>query len=78
MRAITTISAFAACAAAAVVNNLNARSNYALKDSHRVPRSWQRVADADPQHTIKLSIGLKQAQFGDLERHLYEGRLRQS
>lgn len=76
MRAVTTLAALTACAAAAAVNNLNARSNYALKDSHYVPRSWQRVADADPEHTFQLSIGLKQSQFDDLERHLYEGRFR--
>jgi tripeptidyl-peptidase-1 len=48
-------------------------SQYTIKDSHHVPREWTRVGPAPAGHLIKLQIGLKQSQFGELERHLYEG-----
>jgi len=52
---------------------LNIRSSYAVKDSFHVPRKWERIGDAPPDHTIRLNIGLKQSNFDELERHLYEG-----
>lgn len=52
---------------------LRIRSPYALKDSHFVPDQWTRVSSAPENHRIQLSIGLKQSQFDELERHLYEG-----
>lgn len=73
MRAGQLACAFAATASAAALNKLNGRSNYAQKDLHYVPRQWERVADAEPDHVIDLSIGLKQSNFDELERHLYEG-----
>ncbi|SLM34708.1 tripeptidyl peptidase protein [Lasallia pustulata] len=45
---------------------------YAVKDSHVVPRKWTRVGPAPADHRINLQIGLKQSQFDELERHLYE------
>ncbi|KAH9214734.1 tripeptidyl peptidase-like protein [Leptodontidium sp. 2 PMI_412] len=48
------------------------RSLYTLKERHHVPRSWSRVGPAPAQHMIQLQIGLKQGQFSELERQLYE------
>ncbi|KAF2136827.1 uncharacterized protein K452DRAFT_362269 [Aplosporella prunicola CBS 121167] len=66
-----------ALVAAAVVSTtaspvLRTRSPYAVKDSHNVPRSWSRLSSAPGDHMINLQIGLKQGQFDELERHLYE------
>lgn len=49
-----------------------ARSNYAVKDTHNVPRGWTRISDAPGDHRIELSISVKQSQFDELERHLNE------
>jgi tripeptidyl-peptidase-1 len=54
----------------------NARSEYAVKDTHHVPRKWAKVGPPPSNHRINLQIGLKQSQFLELERHLYEGILR--
>ncbi|KAH6692118.1 tripeptidyl peptidase-like protein [Leptodontidium sp. MPI-SDFR-AT-0119] len=48
------------------------KSLYTLKERHHVPRSWSRVGPAPAQHMIQLQIGLKQGQFSELERQLYE------
>ena len=52
---------------------LKARSPYAVKDSHHVPARWYRLDRAPADHMINLQISLKQSQFSELERHLYEG-----
>src|SRR5271170_853675 len=49
------------------------RPTYAVKDTHHVPSRWLRVHRAPGDHMINLQIGLKQSQFDELERHLYEG-----
>jgi tripeptidyl-peptidase-1 len=49
------------------------RSPYAVKDTHNVPRKWSNVGPAPSSHILNLQIGLKQSQFSELERHLYEG-----
>lgn len=56
-----------------VASPLQVRSPYAVKDTHFVPKKWSKVGPAPSGHTIHLSIGLKQSQFSELERHLYEG-----
>lgn len=60
---------FAALATASPVR----RSDYAVKETHPVPQKWSKVGPAPADHVIKLQIGLKQSQFDELERHLYEG-----
>jgi len=52
---------------------IRARTPYAAKDSHSVPARWTEVGTPSPAHKIELRIGLKQDQFHELERHLYEG-----
>ncbi|TKA81720.1 hypothetical protein B0A49_00609 [Cryomyces minteri] len=51
------------------------RSPYAVKDSHFVPRKWSRVGPAPADHTINLHIGLKQSQFDELERRLFQAQV---
>ncbi len=48
---------------------------YAVKETFVVPPSFERVGDAPENHRIRLSVGLKQSQFEELERHLYESML---
>ncbi|KAI4128849.1 MAG: hypothetical protein LQ347_004015 [Umbilicaria vellea] len=57
---------------AALASPVRARTAYAVKDSHVVPSRWRRVGPAPADHWISLQIGLKQSQFDELERHLYE------
>lgn len=52
---------------------VQARTPYAVKDSHFVPSKWRQVAPAPSTHNIDLRIAIKQNSFDDLERHLYEG-----
>jgi tripeptidyl-peptidase-1 len=60
-------------AAIATGSSPRSRSPYVVKDTHHVPKRWKPVGPAPAEHLIKLQIGLKQAQFSELERHLYEG-----
>ena len=59
--------------AAAQAASTTARSPYKLKETHNVPQQWERVGPAPKDHVIHLNIGLKQSNFDELERHLYEG-----
>ena len=52
---------------------LTGRNTYSVKDSHHVPQQWTRVGPASAEHIINLNIGLKQSQFDELEKQLYEG-----
>lgn len=47
-------------------------SDYEVKDFHFAPRSFSRVRPAPQDHVMNLKIALKQSQFDELERHLYE------
>lgn len=44
-----------------------------VKETHPVPRGWRRTARANAAHNVNLQIGLKQGNFNELERSLYEG-----
>lgn len=62
-------------AAQAVLSSpLQKRAGYAVKETHFVPQKWSKVGKAAEDFTIHLNIGLKQSNFDELERHLYEGR----
>ena len=54
---------------------LHSRTAYAIKDSHNVPRQWSKVSSASSDHILHLQIALKQNNFDELERHLYEGMI---
>ncbi|KAI1422464.1 tripeptidyl-peptidase 1 precursor [Xylaria sp. FL1777] len=68
----TVFSAALVAAAQVVLATPVARSGYSLKDSHHVPRGWAKVKRAPADHVLNLQIGLKQSNFAELEKHLYE------
>jgi hypothetical protein len=52
---------------------LRARSAYSVKDTYRVPSRWTKIGVPSANHMVRLTIGLKQSRFDELERHLNEG-----
>ena len=46
---------------------------YAVKETHIVPASFTRIGSPARNHRIRLSIGLKQSRFQEVESHLLEG-----
>ncbi|KAI1393236.1 tripeptidyl-peptidase 1 precursor [Hypoxylon trugodes] len=68
---VVAVSALLA-AHAALANPVGSRTPYRVKESHHVPRGWRRVRRAPADHVIDLQIGVKQSNFPELERHLYE------
>lgn len=69
----TVLSAALVAAAQVVLATPIARSGYSLKDSHHVPRGWTKVKRAPADHVMQVQIGLKQGNFAELEKQLYEG-----
>ncbi|KAI0005265.1 tripeptidyl-peptidase 1 precursor [Xylariaceae sp. FL0662B] len=65
-------SALLAVHAALATTPVRSRTPYRVKDSHHVPRKWKRVGRAPADHIINLQIGVKQGNFAELERNLYE------
>jgi tripeptidyl-peptidase-1 len=53
-----------------------ARSGYAVKETHYVPQRWTAKGRAPKHQMLDLQIGVKQGNFAQLERHLYEGTSR--
>ncbi|KAI1102674.1 tripeptidyl-peptidase 1 precursor [Jackrogersella minutella] len=66
------ISALLAAQGAIATPFLGSRTTYRVKDVHHVPRAWKRVRRAPADHVIDLHIGVKQSNFVELEKHLYE------
>lgn len=58
---------------AVVASPIKARTPYQVKETHFVPRGWKKVERASSDRVMNLQIGLKQGNFEELERHLYEG-----
>jgi len=54
-----------------------ARSVYAVKETHYAPRKWSQKGRAPKGQMLALQIAVKQGDFAELERHLYEGKLHQ-
>lgn len=74
MRGVTAVLFSAILAAqAALANSIKSRGPNAVKETHHVPRDWTKLERARGDHVIHLQIGLKQGNFDELERHLYEG-----
>jgi len=46
--------------------------SFRLKERIHAPLGWERVAPAPADHILHLRIGLPQANFAELERHLQE------
>jgi tripeptidyl-peptidase-1 len=63
----------AVAAQAALGTPIRARTPYSVKETHSVPSKWTPTGRADGSHKLHLQIGLKQGNFEELERHLYEG-----
>ncbi|KAI3330031.1 tripeptidyl-peptidase 1 precursor [Ustulina deusta] len=68
----TVFSAALVAAAQVVIATPVARSGYSVKDLHNVPRGWAKVARAPADHVMNLQIGLKQNNFAELEKQLYQ------
>lgn len=64
-----------ALASVVLAGPLNARKEYAVRDSHIVPPGWKRIDRVPSDHYINLHIGLRQSGFDELERTLYQGIL---
>ena len=58
----------------ALATPISARSPYVVKETHYVPKEWQKQDRAHGGKTISLQIGLKQGRFEELDRHLHEGK----
>ena len=63
----------AAAAQAVFGTPIQSRTAYVVKGSHPVPRQWTKLGRAPQEQMLHLQIGVKQSQFDELERHLYEG-----
>jgi tripeptidyl-peptidase I len=74
MKTSLALSCLAALVAPSLAATIKSRSPYAVKGSHPVPPRWERVDRAHPDHPIELRIGLKQSQFDELERQLYQSK----
>ncbi|KAF2814722.1 tripeptidyl-peptidase 1 precursor [Mytilinidion resinicola] len=72
MLLFTSVLSVAIAAQAVFCSPVHSRSPYAVKETHNVPRQWKRVGRASSANTIDLHIGIKQGQFEELERQLYE------
>lgn len=51
-----------------------ARSVYQLKETHPAPRRWQKREPAPQSHVIDLQIGVRQSNYEELEKRLFEGK----
>lgn len=58
----------------ALATPIRARSPYVVKETHFVPKEWQKQDRSHGGKTIALQIGLKQGRFEELDRHLHEGK----
>jgi tripeptidyl-peptidase-1 len=54
-----------------------ARSAYSVKETHYAPRKWSQKGRAPKRQMLALQIAVKQGDFAELERHLYEGKSHQ-
>jgi len=65
--------AFLAAIASQTIATPIARSPYQVRETHYVPKGWQKLDRSHGGKTIQLQIGLKQGRFEELDRHLAEG-----
>jgi tripeptidyl-peptidase-1 len=73
MLGLSAVLSLALGAQAAFGTTVRARTPYSVKETHSVPSKWGQIGRVDPSHMLHLQIGLKQGNFDELERHLYEG-----
>ncbi|KAL7626034.1 hypothetical protein AAE478_002803 [Parahypoxylon ruwenzoriense] len=72
MVALTAAFSVLLVAQVVLANPVRSRTPYRVKDAHHVPRGWKKLHRAPGEHVIDLQIGVKQGNFAELERHLYE------
>ena len=65
--------AIALTAVTAVSASRVKRSDFGVKDVHVTPKHWTKLGRAPKEQLLNLNIGLKQGNFAELERHLFEG-----
>ena len=70
---LSSLLSVAIAAQAAFATPLKSRTAYEVKEIHHVPRKWSSQGRAPSDHKLHMQIGLKQANFDELERHLNEG-----
>lgn len=70
---LTSLLSILVVAQGATSSPIRSRTPYSVKETHFVPPKWREIGEPVDGSTISLNIGLKQSQFGELERHLYEG-----
>lgn len=68
--------AVAAGTFSALGSPINARSPYAVKGSHPVPKGWTQMYRAAGDQLLELRIGLQQGNFKELEKQLLQGEYR--
>jgi tripeptidyl-peptidase-1 len=54
---------------------IRSRTAYSVKESHNVPQKWKNLGRAPSDHMLHMQFGLKQGNFAELDRQLYEGML---
>ncbi len=74
MKSSLPVVALVALLSPSLATVVKSRSPYVVKGSHPVPSRWERMDRADPDHPVELRIGLKQSEFNELERQLYESK----
>lgn len=62
-----------ALVAVTLAGPIKPRSPYVVKESHYVPNEWVQKDRAPADKLVNLNIGLKQGDFDELEKSLYEG-----
>ncbi len=72
---LLTVAVAAQAVFANPIKPISVRTAYAVKEKHWVPKRWTKVGRAPADAVLNLQIGVKQSQFGELERHLNEGML---
>lgn len=73
MLGVSVLLTVAVAAQAVFGSPVQSRTAYAVKETHHAPRKWMKMGRAPAGKMLNLQIGVKQSQFGELERHLYEG-----
>ena len=73
MGLVSTLFVTAIAVQAVIATPIRARTEYPVKETHTVPKRWTQTGKAPGNHMLHMQIGLKQGNFEELERHLYEG-----
>ncbi|KAI8816570.1 peptidase S8/S53 domain-containing protein [Fimicolochytrium jonesii] len=72
MRFTGSIALAVLTAASVSASPVSHAQSYTVKETHPVPAKWTQVTRAPSDLVLKFDIALKQSNFDELERHLYE------